>query len=186
MECPEEFPIGLRKTHQFRMKPDPPCLKVARNFSDGALDPLISTNFRISGQNCAPINEMEKLYSEAMRLAACLMALMLAGCQSTAFDPGSSTAVSAGGFKKNTPEWRGEKFANNRCSSCHSVGFAETSPLPNAPSFSEIANTRDLTAASLAEWMENHENYPDEMYFQIPEEHIDDVVAYMVTLRRSD
>lgn len=129
---------------------------------------------------------MKKLYSQPMRLAACLMALMLAGCQSTASDPGSSTAVSAGGFKKNTPEWRGEKFVNNRCARCHSVGFAETSPLSNAPSFSEIANTRDLTAASLAEWMESHENYPDEMYFQIPEEHIDDVVTYMITLRRPD
>ena len=121
-----------------------------------------------------------------MRLIACLLALVLAGCQLEASDLGPSTVVSAGGFKKDTPEWRGEKFANNRCSRCHSVGFAETSPLPNAPSFSEIANTRDLTAATLAEWMENHENYPDEMYFQIPEEHIDDVVAYMVTLRRSD
>ena len=114
------------------------------------------------------------------------MALMLAGCLTTTPETETSTYLSAGGFKKNTPEWRGEKFANNRCSSCHSVGFAETSPLPNAPSFSEIANTRDLTAASLREWMKSHENYPEEMYFQIPEEHIDDVVAYMITLRRPD
>lgn len=147
---------------------------------------MATADAKSSRQNCAPFSEMKKVYSQPMRLAACLVALILAGCQLTAADPGSSTAVSAGGFKKNTPQWRGEKFANNRCSRCHSVGFAETSPLPNAPSFSEIANTRNLTGASLAEWMENHENYPDEMYFQIPEEHIDDVVAYMITLRRPD
>lgn len=71
----------------------------------------------------------------------------------------------------------GEKFADNYCSKCLSIGFSETSPLPNASSFFEIANTRDLTAETLPEWVEPRENYPDEVYFQIPKERVDDVVA---------
>lgn len=55
-----------------------------------------------------------------------------------------------------------------------------------APGFSAIANSPELSRLTLAQWMNNHQNYPDEMYFQIPEEHIDDLVAYIITLRRPD
>ena len=74
----------------------------------------------------------------------------------------------------------------NRCADCHSVDYAETSPLAAAPSFSAIANTPDLSETTLSEWMKNHRNYPDEMYFEIPAENIDDLVAYILTLRRTN
>ena len=92
----------------------------------------------------------------------------------------------AGLFKKDSPEWRGQKLAVNRCSDCRSVGYAETSPVVTAPSFSAIASTPDLSTSTLAEWMKSHRNYPEEMYFEIPAEHIDDLVAYIITLRRPD
>lgn len=94
--------------------------------------------------------------------------------------------ATASAFKKNTPEWRGHRFAINRCADCHSVDYAESSPLAQAPSFSAIANMPNLSSDTLGEWMKNHRNYPDEMYFEIPAEHIDDVVAYILTLRRDD
>ena len=86
----------------------------------------------------------------------------------------------------NTPEARGYKLAVNRCADCHSVTFAETSPLPQAPAFSAIANMPGLTPATLAQWMRDHGNYPDEMYFEIPAEHIEELTAYILTLRRQE
>jgi hypothetical protein len=65
------------------------------------------------------------------------------------------------------------------------VNYAENSPLPAAPSFAAIANTANLSKATLSDWMRNHRNYPEEMYFEIPVEHIDDLVAYILTLRRT-
>lgn len=106
----------------------------------------------------------------------------LAGCQSLA--PGSDDT--GGMDARNSLEARGYKLAVNRCADCHSVGYAETSPLALAPSFSAIANLPGLTPATLAQWMRDHRNYPDEMYFEIPAEHIEELAAYMLTLRRAD
>lgn len=109
-----------------------------------------------------------------------ILAAALGGCQMVPpVDP-------ANGLQKNSPEWRGQRFAQNRCGDCHSVGYAETSPIADAPSFAAIANTPDLNSARLASWLQDHRNYPNEMYFEIPAEHIDDLVAYMLTLRRTE
>lgn len=97
-----------------------------------------------------------------------------------------SGASSMGALKRGSPEWRGQKLARNRCSDCHSVDHGETSPTPNAPSFAAIANTPNLTRVILSQWMRDHRNYPNEMYFEIPAERVDDLVAYIVTLRRLD
>jgi hypothetical protein len=110
----------------------------------------------------------------------------LAGCQMPPPEAGLAVPARVGVFKQNSPEWRGQKFAVNRCSHCHSVAYAETSPLPAAPSFQEIASSPDLSKVTLSKWLRDHRNYPDQMYFEIPAEHIDDVVAYMITLRRAD
>lgn len=107
----------------------------------------------------------------------------LSACQAVP----QASEISAAGAKvlaPDTAEWRGHKFAVNRCSDCHSVGYGETSPLPDAPSFAAIANTPELSKTTLNKWMRSHGNYPREMYFEIPPEHIDDLVAYMITLRR--
>lgn len=95
-------------------------------------------------------------------------------------------AAATGELERKSPAWRGQQFALNRCADCHSVGYGETSPLPGAPSFTAIANSPNLTKDSLADWMRNHKNFPEEMFFEIPAEHIDDVSAYMLTLRRSN
>jgi hypothetical protein len=114
--------------------------------------------------------------------------LALGACQVTPRPiSGSASATTASAaLVKDSPQWRGHKFAVNRCADCHSVDYAETSPLAAAPSFSAIANTPDLSETTLSEWMKNHRNYPDEMYFEIPAENIDDLVAYILTLRRTN
>ncbi|MCT2558415.1 cytochrome c [Tsuneonella sp. YG55] len=112
-------------------------------------------------------------------IAACAF---LAGCQSVA-----PRFADAGGLSDpGSLEARGYKLAVNRCSDCHSVGYGETSPVPQAPSFSAIANTPGLTSAMLAQWMRDHRNYPEEMYFEIPAEQIDELAAYVLTLRRTE
>lgn len=114
-----------------------------------------------------------------------LLPLVLGGCQ-PAEDLPKRAAVSASAFQTGTPEWRGEKFARNRCSDCHAVGPGADSPRREAPTFERIANTPGLTRATLDQWLRDAHNYPEAMYFAIPEEGIADLVAYMLTLQRED
>ncbi|WP_162789488.1 hypothetical protein [Altererythrobacter sp. ZODW24] len=45
-------------------------------------------------------------------------------------------------------------------------------------------NTPNLTRSTLTQWLNRSHDYPSEMYFEIPAERIDDLVAYMLTLRK--
>lgn len=107
----------------------------------------------------------------------------LTGCQAVP-QQASQQVVGTPLLTSHSAEGRGQKLAANRCSDCHSVGYGETSPVAHAPSFSAIANTPELSKSSLNRWMLNHKNYPSEMYFEIPAEHVDDLIAYILTLRR--
>lgn len=95
-------------------------------------------------------------------------------------------AAKSGTFVRDSAEWRGQKFARNRCSDCHGVEPWQLSPVPSAPTFEAIANTPDLTKGTLTQWLNESHNFPREMYFEVPAEHIDDLVAYVLTLRRAD
>jgi mono/diheme cytochrome c family protein len=121
----------------------------------------------------------------AIPLAVSAAVALVGACQ-TVPPPASPVATTAPAFEPKSAEARGLKLALNRCADCHSVGYGETSPVPHAPSFSAIASARGLTAASLTQWLRDHRNYPAEMYFEIPAEHIADLTAYMVTLRRQE
>ena len=113
-------------------------------------------------------------------------ASLLGGCQAVAPQPEPRGSSAMATFDPKSPEGRGLKLARNRCADCHSVDYGESSPVPDAPSFAAIANSRGLTAPILAGWLEDHRNYPEEMYFEIPAEHIADLAAYMITLRRPE
>lgn len=113
-----------------------------------------------------------------------LLSALLSGCQMT--NPKASMGdPQVGGLKSHSAEWRGLKLARNRCSDCHAVEYGDPSPTPKAPSFVAVANKPGLTRASLNRWLRTHGSHPQEMYFEIPAEHIDDLVAYMLTLRQS-
>lgn len=118
-------------------------------------------------------------------LAVAISALVSA-CQPAEDARPARAAASSGASAVDTPEARGEKFARNRCADCHAVGANGDSPRREAPTFERIANTPGLTRETLGQWLRDAHNYPDAMYFEIPEEGIDDLVAYMLTLQRDD
>lgn len=113
-------------------------------------------------------------------------AALLSACQPAGEAVPSRSTTTASAFAPESPEWRGEKFARNRCSDCHAVEPKGDSPRREAPTFERIANTPGLTRATLSQWLRDAHNYPEAMYFAIPEEGIDDLVAYMLTLQRED
>lgn len=108
--------------------------------------------------------------------------LVLAGCETVPPEVAEAISKDMHGFERNSPEWNGLKFARGRCSDCHAVELDQASP-GTAPRFDAIANTPGLTGASLTEWLGRPHNYPDAMYFEIPAEHIGELVAYMLTLQ---
>lgn len=121
-----------------------------------------------------------------MRIAIAASILLLSACQTSSEAVPAGDAIAASAFARDSAEWRGEKFARNRCSDCHAVEPGGDSTRREAPTFERIANTPGLTRATLAEWLRDAHNYPDAMYFEIPAEGIDDLVAYMLTLQRED
>lgn len=80
----------------------------------------------------------------------------------------------------------GRAFAQARCAGCHNVTDGQVSPNPNAPPFEAIANTRGLTHGTLKAWLRDSHNYPGQMNFEIGAKHIDDLAAYMLTLKSHD
>ena len=77
----------------------------------------------------------------------------------------------------------GLAFARASCAGCHAIDRRNVSPNPNAPPFAAIVNQEGLTANTLAAWLRNAHNYPDEMKFSLDGGKVDDLVAYMLTLR---
>tara|TARA_R110000824_G_scaffold104214_6_gene247336 strand:+ start:5873 stop:6274 length:402 start_codon:yes stop_codon:yes gene_type:complete len=80
----------------------------------------------------------------------------------------------------------GRAFAQARCAGCHSVTDGQVSPNPNAPPFEAIANTRGLTDKTLQAWLRDSHNYPGQMDFEIDAKRIDELAAYMLTLKSPD
>ena len=77
----------------------------------------------------------------------------------------------------------GMAFAQASCGGCHAVGRASVSPNPGAPPFARIVNQEGLTGNTLAAWLRNAHNYPAEMKFSLDRGQVDELVAYMLTLR---
>ena len=80
----------------------------------------------------------------------------------------------------------GLAFAKASCGGCHAVDQRSVSPNPNAPPFAAVVNQDGLTGNTLAAWLRNAHNYPDEMKFSLDGGKVDDLVAYMLTLRDPD
>ena len=108
-------------------------------------------------------------------------AALISGCttngQPTAVT-GPTTATGAAAAQ------RGQAFAQSHCSSCHAIGNAnDISPNPASPPFARVINTAGLTPGTLNSWLKNSHNFPEMMNFSIDDAHIDDLAAYMLTLR---
>lgn len=82
-----------------------------------------------------------------------------------------------------SPDTRAPAFIEAACGGCHAVEPPFLSPNPASPSFAAIANRPGLSETSLAEWLANAHNYPEQMDFTLTRPQIDQIAAYMVTLR---
>lgn len=104
------------------------------------------------------------------------LALVLAACQTTPSEPLAPAAAPATAAQ-------GLARAEAMCGGCHAVGRTGSSSNPNAPPFHAVINQVDLRAETVAAWLRNAHNYPSEMNFTLNETQVDELVAYMLTLR---
>lgn len=77
-------------------------------------------------------------------------------------------------------------LAQAACGGCHAVERNDLSPNPDAPPFAAIVNQGGLTRATLATWLRDAHNYPEEMDFYLEEPEVDALIDHMLTLRDPD
>lgn len=82
-----------------------------------------------------------------------------------------------------SPDTRAPAFIEAACGGCHAVEPPFLSPNPASPSFAAIANRPGLSERSLADWLADAHNYPEDMDFTLTRPQIDQIAGYMVTLR---
>jgi mono/diheme cytochrome c family protein len=73
--------------------------------------------------------------------------------------------------------------AQAACGGCHAVRPDALSPNPGSPAFAEIANKPEVTQSSLATWLRDAHNYPEDMDFDLNAAQVDALAAYILTLR---
>ena len=78
---------------------------------------------------------------------------------------------------------RGLAFAQAQCAACHGVTAGASSPNPESPSFAAIANLPGLTGQSLRQYLADSHNFPAVMAFTVEPQQVDDLTAYVLTLR---
>ncbi len=115
-----------------------------------------------------------------MKIALACLSAVTAACGSLA--PGPATPTTSASPVGEAPELRGQAFARTHCAACHAVDAA-ISPKPEAPPFETIVNTPGLTAETLKPWLQDSHNYPEIMKFAIAPAQVDDLTAYMLTLK---
>lgn len=114
------------------------------------------------------------------KMAVLWLIPMVVGCGSTVHGPAGPSATAS--QIENPAARRGLAFAQSHCVTCHAID-AGVSPRPETPSFETIANTSGLTDDTLKFWLRDSHNYPEIMNFTIESGQIDDLAAYMLTLK---
>lgn len=84
------------------------------------------------------------------------------------------------------PSAKPPAFVEAACGGCHAVEPPFLSPNPQSPSFAAIANRAGLSEATLAAWLADAHNYPEQMDFTLTSEQTQQIADYMITLRRAD
>ena len=111
--------------------------------------------------------------SALLPLSSIAVAAAIAACQ-----PASSA-----GPVRSLPANRGLTAAQGTCGGCHAVERHGVSPNPKAPPFAAIVNRPGVTPETLSSWLRDAHNYPEEMEFYLEGPEVDELVAYMLTLR---
>lgn len=80
---------------------------------------------------------------------------------------------------------RGQAYAEAVCASCHAVANGQVnSPNPDAPAFETVANMPGMTSIALNVWL--HTSHPTMPNLLVEAERIDDLSAYLETLKSGD
>lgn len=77
---------------------------------------------------------------------------------------------------------KGLAYARKNCTECHEVEKEKrVSPFSDVPSFQDAADSEGMSHRALAVWLKSsHPNMPN---FIIPADDIDDIIAYIMSLR---
>ena len=80
---------------------------------------------------------------------------------------------------------RGLAYANKACGDCHAVAQGQRgSPDLKAPTFESVANIPGMTGTALNVWL--HSPHPTMPQLIINPDRIDDLAAYMATLKKKN
>ncbi len=117
-------------------------------------------------------------------LIAPLALIALAACAAA---PGTDKPPAmVGKATSPSPDTRAPAFIEAACGGCHAVEPPFLSPNPESPSFAAIANRDGLSEATLATWLADAHNYPEQMDFTLTPARVDEIARYILTLRRED
>lgn len=127
---------------------------------------------------------------KTMTLASASLALALASCVTTS-DPAAnahadSTPRPMLADEGGTDPASDLAFAQAACGGCHAVEPPGLSPNPKSPTFADIANSPGLTDDTLAVWLSDAHNYPEEMDFDLNDKQIETIARHMLRLRDPD
>ncbi|MCL9998978.1 MAG: cytochrome c [Erythrobacter sp.] len=115
-----------------------------------------------------------------------LLLIALTALAACATAPGTGNAPPMVGKSTSpSPDTRAPAFVEAACGGCHAVEPPFLSANPASPSFAAIANRPGLSEKSLADWLVDAHNYPEDMDFTLTRKQIDQIAAYMVTLREA-
>lgn len=81
---------------------------------------------------------------------------------------------------------RGQAVAQARCAACHAIGPSDKAANADSPRFEAVANMPGLTEQSLRQFLRDSHNYPAAMNFSVESDQVDELAAYVITLRRAD
>jgi mono/diheme cytochrome c family protein len=112
-----------------------------------------------------------------MRIILTVAALTLTACATV---PAKPT------IELTEQEARGYSFARAHCAGCHAITANSASANPEAPPFEAVVNTKGVTARTLETFLRDSHSFPGQMAFAIDPGKVDDLSAYMVTLKRAD
>jgi mono/diheme cytochrome c family protein len=131
-------------------------------------------------ESCARTVDKDGMIQRLLALAAPLALLGLSACQTAAVE---NPPPMLGKPTARSPDARAPAFVEAACGGCHAVEPPFLSPNPHSPSFAAIANRPGLSEKSLAAWLAEAHNYPEDMDFTLTSAQIDQIAAYMITLR---
>lgn len=117
-----------------------------------------------------------------MRIRAIFVPLVLVTASCSIREPRYPTPTVTTANESTAAAKRGQTFAEAHCAGCHAIKSGLSSN-PQAPSFEAVINTPGLEAATLRPWLRNSHNFPAMMNFAIDPDQIEDLAAYMLTLK---